>query len=127
MKPEPVPIPASIKETSAALHIECYALNGCAIVVQRLDVADPRLGSPDFRWKVEIANSDRHPDLWEIREARQLVPEDIHLGMPFPRAGFERDGGYSFHLWEIKDENLTDKWEFDSIIDRRDAGQVGGE
>lgn len=127
MKPGPVPVPASVRETSGAIHIECYELHGCGIVVQRIDVADQRAASRDYRWKIEIGHTERHPDLSEIIAARELVPEEIHMAMPFPRAGFQREQGFSFHLWEIKDPDLTDMWEFDVVNERRQSGDLRGE
>ena len=114
-----VPTPPSIEEQlGSALHIECYRIGNCAAIVSRRDVADNRSQSRDFRWHLTLSHAERAPTWDEINIARDLVPDDVHLCVPFPRSGFAPKEGLSLHFWEVKDDNLTEQWEYDSVVNR---------
>ena len=110
--------PGLEEQIAAALHIECYRIGNCAAVVTREDIADKRAEERDYRWHVALSHSQRMPTQDEINIARELVPDDIHFCLPFPHSGFQPKEGLSVHLWEIKDGNLTEQWEYDSVVSR---------
>jgi hypothetical protein len=111
--------PPQIEEQlGGALVIECYRIGNCAAIVSRRDVADGRSQTRDFRWHLTLSHSERAPTWDEINIARTLLPDDIHFCVPYPHSGFAPKEGLSFHFWEIKDSNLTEQWEYDSVLDR---------
>lgn len=83
-------------------------------------MADNRSQSRDFRWHLTLSHSERSPTWDEINIARDLVPDDVHLCVPYPRSGFAPKDGLSLHFWEVKDDNLTEQWEYDSVVNRGD-------
>jgi hypothetical protein len=114
-----VATPPQIEEQlGAALLIECFRIGNCAAIVTREDVADQREQSRDFRWHLTVSHPERPPTSVEIEIARELIPDDLHFCMPFPHSGFPPKEGNSVHLWEIKDSNLTEQWEYASVIAR---------
>lgn len=114
-----VPTPPEVEEQlGGALLIECYRIGNCAAIVSRVDVADERSQSRDYRWHLALSHAQRAPTWDEINIARDLVPDDLHFCMPFPHSGFSPKEGNSVHLWEVKDENLTEQWEYDSVVNR---------
>lgn len=114
-----VATPPQIEEQlGGALLIECFRIGNCAAIVTREDVADERARSRDFRWHLTLSHSERPPTWDEINIARDLLPDDLHVCVPFPHSGFRPKEGLSVHFWEVKDENLTGKWEYDSVVAR---------
>jgi hypothetical protein len=114
-----VATPVEIEEQiGGALHIECHRIGNCAVVISRVDVADKRSADRDFRWHLELSHSQRPPTGDEINIARDLLPDNIHFCMPFPQSGFRPKEGLSLHFWEVKDSNLTEQWEYDSVVSR---------
>lgn len=114
-----VATPPQIEEQlGGALVIECYRIGNCAAIVSRVDVADERAATRDFRWHLALSHAERAPTWDEINIARELVPDDLHFCMPFPHSGFSPKEGLSVHLWEVKDVNLTEQWEYDSVLHR---------
>ena len=82
-------------------------------------------GEPeDLRWHLSVSHPFRHPTWDEISDARHaLLPEDVVLCVPFPpRAWWVSIHQHCFHLWEIRDANLTAQWKFDG----EGAARVGG-
>jgi len=112
-----VATPAQLEESTSAIHMECYRIGNCGAIVTRENVADAR-DTPDFRWHLALAHPQRPPTWDEINIARELLPDDLHICMPFPHSGFLPKEGLDLHFWEIKDENLTGQWEYDSVVDR---------
>jgi hypothetical protein len=114
-----VATPPQIEEQlGGALLIECYRIGNCAVILSRSDVADGRNRTRDFRWHLELSHAERSPTWDEIEIARGLLPEEVHFCLPFPRAGFRPKEGLSLHFWEVKDDNLTEQWEYDSVVHR---------
>lgn len=109
------------EQLGAALVIECYRIGNCGVVVSRVDVADKRSRTRDWRWHLTISHANRPPTWVEINLARDLVPDDLHFCMPFPHSGFLPNEGNAVHLWEVKDGNLTEQWEYDSAVKRFDS------
>lgn len=120
-----MPTPPEVAEQLGnPLVVECYRIGNCAVIVSRRDVADARSQSRDFRWHLTLSHAERAPTWEEINVARTLVPDDVHLCVPFPRSGFRPKEGLALHFWEVKDDNLTEQWEYDSVLDR---GEQHGE
>lgn len=114
-----VATPPQVEEQmGAALHVECYRIGNCAAVISRKDIADGRAAERDFRWHLEVSHAERPPTWDEINIARELLPEELHFAMPFPRAGFRPKEGLSVHFWQVHDDNLTEQWEYDSVVHR---------
>ncbi len=124
MRPHKIDLPRSFKSLEgSALHVEAWMLGECRIIIAREDLADARRADRDFRWHLSIAHHSRLPTWEEVGEARKLLPEDVHFAMPFPhRAYWLNLHEFCFHLFEVKDENLSDQWEYDAIEARKRGG-----
>jgi len=61
------------------------------------------------RWHLSIAHVDRYPTWDEIRDARYaLVPDHITMAMLLPpREKYVNVHPCCFHLWEVRDKELT--------------------
>lgn len=114
-----VATPPQIEEQmGTALHIECYRIGNCAAILSREDVADATDQTRDYRWHLQLSHSQRPPTWDEINIAQGLLPDDIHFCLPFPRSGFRPKEGLSVHFWEVSDSNLTEQWEYASVVNR---------
>jgi hypothetical protein len=114
-----VATPPQIEEQmGTALHIECYRIGNCAAILSREDVADAKDASRDYRWHLQLSHSERPPTWDEINIAKDLLPDETHFCLPFPRSGFRPKEGLSVHFWEVRDKNLTEQWEYASVVDR---------
>lgn len=117
-----VATPPNIEEQISAIHIECYRIGNCAAIVTRENVADAR-NTPNFRWHLQLAHPERAPTWDEIKIGRTLLPDDIHVAFPFPHTGFAPKEGNELHLWEVHDDDLTGRWEYDSVLHREQSGE----
>lgn len=122
-KPYQVDLPGGHKAfTGNALHMEAWKMGECSILIAREDLSDAREPERDYRWHLTIGHPVRQPTLEEVAEARKLLPQDIHLALPFPhRAYWLEMPGFGVELIEIQDENLTAQLEFDGIRRRKEG------
>lgn len=117
LTPIKVNCPPEVQVPPGSLLFECYRVGECGVFLSRDDIADARSQTRDFRWHLSIAHPTRLPSWDEIKTARSIVDEKVHFCMPFPAAGYWLNvHEFCFHLWEIKDKELTEQWEYDSAM-----------
>lgn len=117
-KPIQIDLPGKSRAIAGnTIHKEAYRFRSCMIVISREDVADKRKEDRDFRWHLSIAHPARYPDWEELEAAHELLPDNIHFAMPFPHRAYRvpTGQGYQLDLYEVRDGNLTDQWEYDAI------------
>lgn len=72
---------------------------------------NPIGGMPDFRWHISLAGPQDVPP-WNVMAA---VAHEVRPGVPFcipvpPRSQWMNYNERVLHLYEIKDNNLTEQW-----------------
>lgn len=114
-----VATPAALEEQlGSALLIECYRIGNTAAIVTRENVAAVTDPAADFRWHLSLAHPERRPTWEEFEIGMKLLPDDQHYGMAFPHSGYAPKNAQAIDIWELHDGALTERWEYDSVVDR---------
>lgn len=74
-------------------------------------VSRDEIGPDDQRWHISLSRNDRVPNWDELAKCAHALRPGVMFCVPMPPKSFWLNVHENcLHLWEVKDEPMTDQW-----------------